>query len=41
MVDYGASDKGKYVEAFLDNVAWSVVEQRFKSSRTGDRPARF
>ena len=41
MVDYGAADKGKYVEAFLDNVAWSVVEQRFKASRSGERPARF
>ena len=41
MVDYGASDKGKYVEAFLDNVAWSVVEQRFKASRAAERPARF
>jgi superoxide dismutase, Fe-Mn family len=41
MVDYGASDKGKYVEAFLDNVAWSLVEHRFKASRTGERPARF
>ena len=41
MVDYGAGDKARYVEAFLDNVAWSVVEQRFKSSRVGERSARF
>lgn len=41
MVDYGASDKERYVEAFLDNVAWSVVEQRFKASKVGERPARF
>lgn len=40
MVDYGVSGRLRYVEAFLDNVAWSVVEQRFKDSRIGERSAR-
>ncbi len=41
MVDYGAGEKGKYIDAFLDNVAWEVVEQRFKDSLDGHVPARF
>jgi Fe-Mn family superoxide dismutase len=41
MVDHGAGDKAKYVEAFLENVAWPVVEQRFKASKAGGVPARF
>lgn len=30
MVDYGAGEKDKYVEAFLRNVNWEIVEERFK-----------
>ena len=41
VVDYGAGEKSKYIDAFLDNVAWEVVEQRFKDSRDGHVPARF
>ncbi len=41
MVDYGAGDRAKYVDAFLDNVAWPVVEQRFKDSRAVTVPARL
>jgi superoxide dismutase, Fe-Mn family len=29
VLDYGAAGKGKYVDAFFDNLNWSVVEQRF------------
>ncbi len=29
MVDYRPADKKKYVEAFMENVNWSVVERRF------------
>jgi Fe-Mn family superoxide dismutase len=41
MVDYGAGEKSKYIDAFLDNIAWEVVEQRFKDSLDGHVPARF
>jgi len=29
MVDYLPSEKGKYIEAFLSNLNWNVVEERF------------
>ena len=29
MVDYVPADKKTYVEAFLENVNWEVVEKRF------------
>ncbi len=29
MVDYVPADKGKYIDAFLSNLNWSVVEKRF------------
>lgn len=29
LLDYGAAGKGKYVEAFLKAVNWSVIEKRF------------
>jgi len=38
MVDYGAGEKSKYVDAFLENIGWEAVERRFEESR--DRPAR-
>jgi len=40
MVDYGAGEKDKYVKAFLENVSWEVVEQRFKDSVRRMAPAR-
>jgi Fe-Mn family superoxide dismutase len=40
MVDYGAREKGKYVKAFLENVSWETVEQRFKDSANRMAPAR-
>lgn len=32
MVDYLPSEKGKYIDAFLNNVNWSVVEERFEKA---------
>ncbi|MBU6214316.1 superoxide dismutase [Patescibacteria group bacterium] len=32
MVDYGSSDKKSYVDAFFENVNWSVVEKRFANA---------
>jgi superoxide dismutase, Fe-Mn family len=40
MVDYGAGEKAKYVTAFLENVSWEIVEQRFKDSANRMAPAR-
>jgi superoxide dismutase, Fe-Mn family len=40
MVDYGAGEKDKYVKAFLENVSWEVVDQRFKDSVRRMAPAR-
>lgn len=31
MVDYLPKDKGNYIDAFLKNLNWSVVEKRFES----------
>lgn len=31
MVDHGATERGIYIDAFLQNVNWAVVESRFKS----------
>ncbi|MDP7367871.1 MAG: Fe-Mn family superoxide dismutase, partial [Candidatus Pacebacteria bacterium] len=32
MVDYLPNEKGKYIDAFLNNVNWSVAEERFKNA---------
>ena len=32
MVDYVPAEKGGYVSAFLDNVNWTVIEQRFSEA---------
>ncbi len=40
MVDYGAGEKGKYDTAFLENVSWEIVEQRFKDSAKRMAPTR-
>ena len=40
MVDYGAGERSKYVKAFLENVSWEIVEQRFKDSAKRMAPAR-
>lgn len=32
MVDYTPAEKGKYIDAFLKNVNWGVIEERFKKA---------
>lgn len=32
ILDYGASGKGKYVEAFFKNLNWGLVEKRFETA---------
>ena len=32
LLDYGAAGKAKYVEAFLKNLNWKVVEERFEAA---------
>jgi Fe-Mn family superoxide dismutase len=41
MVDHGASGRDEYITAFLANVSWEVVEQRYKDSKHGRFSARF
>lgn len=31
ILDYGAAGRGKYVDAFFENLNWSVCEQRFEA----------
>lgn len=31
LLDYGAAGKGKYLDAFFNNLNWSVCEQRFEA----------
>jgi Fe-Mn family superoxide dismutase len=33
MVDYLPAEKGKYIDAFLNNTNWGVVEERFKKAK--------
>jgi len=33
LLDYGAQGKGKYIDAFLKNLNWSVVEKRFEAAK--------
>ena len=32
VLDYGASGKGKYIDAFFNNLNWSVIEKRFEQA---------
>lgn len=32
LLDYGATGKGKYIEAFFKNLNWGVMEQRFQAA---------
>jgi len=41
MVDYGAGGRGAYIKAFMNNVNWQVVEQRFADAKAGKVPKRF
>ena len=33
MVEHGASGRKEYVEAFMENVNWDIVERRFEDHR--------
>ena len=33
LLDYGVSDRPKYIEAFFTNIDWSAVDQRMFSER--------
>ncbi|MGH2470603.1 MAG: Fe-Mn family superoxide dismutase, partial [Chloroflexota bacterium] len=37
LLDYKASERGKYIEAFFSNVDWDAVQRRFANA-AGDRP---
>lgn len=41
MADFGAGGRAEYVAAFLENVNWEVVEQRYHESKAGRFTARF
>ncbi len=41
MVDHGAGGRGQYIAAFLENVSWPVVEQRFSESKARKIASRF
>jgi Fe-Mn family superoxide dismutase len=41
MVDFGAGGREPYLAAFLENVAWEVVERRYRESKGGRFAARF
>ena len=34
LLDYGATGKGKYIDAFFKNLNWAVIEKRFDSDST-------
>ncbi len=40
LLDYKPADRPKYIEAFMANVDWSVVEQRCEAVRAPATPAR-
>jgi Fe-Mn family superoxide dismutase len=40
LLDYRPSDRGKYIEAFFANIAWSVVEDRFNVRQARAQEAR-
>ncbi|MBI4269219.1 MAG: superoxide dismutase [Candidatus Rokubacteria bacterium] len=41
MVDHGTAGRSRYIDAFLENVNWGVVEQRFADSRARKAVSRF
>jgi Fe-Mn family superoxide dismutase len=41
MVDFGAGGREEYIAAFLENIDWEVVEQRYRESKAGRFTARF
>ena len=41
MVDHGAGGRSQYITAFMDNVSWGAVQQRFADSRARKAVSRF
>lgn len=41
MVDHRASGRGDYIAAFMQNIDWKTVEERYEAVRMGKRLARF
>lgn len=40
MIDYGSSGRAQYVQAFLSNVNWQIVDKRFADVTAGKAPTR-
>lgn len=41
MVDYSATEKPNYISAFMQNINWKVVEDRFLETKKGKIPKRY
>ncbi len=41
MIDYGAGGRGKYISAFMKNIDWTKVEERFGAVKEGKVVKRF
>lgn len=41
MVDYYATEKGSYIDAFINNINWDLLEQRYNDIKNGKVSRRF
>ena len=41
MVDHGATKRGSYIDSFVKNINWEVVENRFEKADNNNIPNRF
>jgi Fe-Mn family superoxide dismutase len=41
LIDYGVTERPKYIDAFLNNVNWEVVEERTQACLSGKASPRF
>lgn len=41
LFDVGATERGKYIETFMNNINWPEVERRFKEAQAGNTSTRF
>lgn len=41
LIDYGVTERGKYIDAFIQNVNWEVVEERTQACRAKQASPRF
>ena len=41
MVDHRAGGKAEYIDAFMQNIDWKKVEDRYMSAKSGKIPSRF